>query len=65
MTGEQGEYSLDLSHRDLISLYIILTKNESELDSTQQVVFGRVCDQVYRRLSVEQIENIDSLYESL
>lgn len=63
--GASEYHSLDLSQRELLSLYIILTRYESELDNTQQGILGRVCDQVYERLSVEQIEEIESFYESL
>ena len=65
MIGEPARHTLDLSRRELLSLYIVLTKYESELDNTQQGVLGRLCDQVYELLSVEQIEHIDSFYESL
>jgi len=63
--GESERHFLDLSLRELLSLYIILARYESELDNTQQGILGRVCDQVYARLSVEQIEDIESFYESL
>ena len=65
MIGEPARHTLDLSRRELLSLYIVLTKYESDLDNTQQGVLGRLCDQVYELLSVEQIEHIDSFYESL
>ncbi|MEE8441586.1 MAG: hypothetical protein V3S41_07685 [Spirochaetia bacterium] len=65
MIGEPARHTLDLSRREMLSLYIVLTKYESELDNTQQGVLGRLCDQVYELLSVEQIEHIDSFYESL
>ncbi len=65
MTGESERHSLDLSQKELLSLYIVLTRYESELDNTQQGILGRICDQVYERLSVEQIEEIESFYESL
>lgn len=65
MIGEPTGHFLDLSQRELLSLYIVLAKYEPELDETQRGVLGRVCDQVYELLSVEQIERIESFYESL
>lgn len=65
MIGEPTAHFLDLSQRELLSLYIVLAKHESELDETQRAVLGRVCEQVYELLSVEQIERIESFYESL
>ncbi len=65
MIGEPTGHFLDLSQRELISLYIVLAKYESELDETQRAVLGRVSDRVYELLSVEQIERIESFYESL
>ena len=65
MTGESERHALDLSQKELLSLYIILTRYELELDNTQQGILGRICDQVYERLSVEQIEEIESFYELL
>jgi len=65
VTAESERHALDLSQKELLSLYIILTRYESELDNTQQGILGRICDLVYERLSVEQIEEIESFYESL
>ena len=65
MIGEPIRHSLDLSLKELVTVYLLLTRHESELDTTQRVLLGRVCDQVYDLLSVEQIEGIDSYYESL
>ena len=65
MTGESERHPLDLSQKELFPLYIILTRYESELDNTQQGILGRICDHVYEHLSVEQIEEIESFYESL
>lgn len=65
MIGEPDRHALDFSQRELLSLYIILTRYESELDNTQQGILRRVCDLVYERLSVEQIEDIESYYESV
>ena len=65
MIGDPIRHSLDLSLRELLSVYLLLTRPESELDGTQQALLGRVCDQVYELLSVEQIEDIDSFYECL
>ncbi len=65
MIGEPAGHFLELSQKELLSLYVVLAKYESELDETQRAVLGRVCDQVYEVLSVEQIEQIESFYESL
>jgi hypothetical protein len=65
VSEEWEPQSLDLSHKELLSLYILLTKHESQLDNTQRVILRRVCDHVYRRLSVEQLEDAESFYESL
>jgi hypothetical protein len=65
VSEEWADQSFDLSHKELLSLYIVLTKHESQLDNTQQVLLRRVCEYVYGRLSVEQLEDIERFYESL
>lgn len=64
-TNEGQTHTLDLSVKELLSLYVVLAVNEADLDDTQRDVFSRVCALVYDQLSIEQIEHIESFYASL
>jgi hypothetical protein len=59
------EHSLRLTLKELISLYIVLSSQEDQLDPTQQSVLRRISDRLYRSLSVEQLEELQSYYTSL
>lgn len=65
MTESPDDQTLSLSRKELISLYLILTGQEDSLDDTQHDVLRRVCELVYAQLSVDQVERIESYYESL
>ncbi len=65
MSGESGGYVLQLTESELVSLYIVLTRHEGELDERQQELLERVAGLIYGLLSVEQIEQIESYYSSL
>ena len=57
--------SLPLSERELVSLYVLLSRDESGLDSCQRELLRRVSEALYHRLSVSQMEDIASYYETL
>jgi len=65
VSGESGGYVLQLTESELVSLYIVLTRHEGELDERQQELLERVAGLIYGLLSVEQIEQIESYYSSL
>lgn len=54
--------NISLSRKELISLYLVLMGSESNLDDTQREVFAQISDEVYRMLSIEEIEDINSYY---
>lgn len=65
MSGECDPIFLKLSHRELLGLYIILTKHEAELDEIQEAILQNVSRYVYGRLSIEELESIERYYAAL
>ena len=65
MNGDRGPVILDLSHRELLGLYIVLTAHESELDENQETILQNVSRYVYSRLSIEELEDIEQYYAAL
>ena len=65
MSDQAEAHSLQLSESELLSLYLLLTRHEAELDQRQQDLLDRIAQEVYGLLSVEEIEHIDSYYNSL
>ncbi len=53
------------SHTELVSLYIALTKLESDLDETQKQVLERLAAMLYAQLSVSEMEEIERYYHGL
>jgi hypothetical protein len=60
-----GAVSLPLSECELVSLYVLLSRDEARLDSCQRDLLRRVSEALYNRLSVSQMEDIASYYETL
>jgi hypothetical protein len=56
---------LALDHNDLVSIYVLLSQQEEILDSRQRNLLTRISDHLYRRLSVSQMEEIESYYRTL
>lgn len=66
MSANEGRtHTLNLSLKELLSLYVVLAAHEADLDDAQRDVFSRVCTVVYDQLSIEEIEHIESFYASL
>lgn len=54
-----------LSHAELVSLYLALTKLEPDLDETQKQVLERLAATLYMELSVSEMEEIEQYYHRL
>lgn len=63
MSDEQ--WQLPLSHAELVSLYVELSRREADLDEVQAKVLGRIAAELYSRLSVAEMEDIEGYYRSL
>jgi len=58
-------HEIVLSHAELVSLYLALTKLEPDLDETQKQVLERLAATLYTELSVSEMEEIDKYYREL
>ncbi|MFP4113178.1 MAG: hypothetical protein ACOCZB_00225 [Spirochaetota bacterium] len=58
-------HRLALSHSEVVSLYLFLSRHEAELDELQTAVLSRVAAQLYSDLSVSEMEEIDAYYDAL
>lgn len=54
-----------LSHCDLVALYMVLSSHEDSLDTRQEELLERVASRLYQRLSVSQMEDIESYYHTM
>ena len=53
----------ELSPSETLGLYILLRRREEELDEAMVALFDRLERYLYDRLSIEQIERIETMYE--
>ncbi|MBI9100836.1 MAG: hypothetical protein JEY99_00350 [Spirochaetales bacterium] len=53
---------ISLKGAEITSLYIMLKKREEELDENQSSVLRGIEAFLYENLSVQEIENIETLY---
>ena len=63
--SEDMDARLAFDHRELVSLYVLMSQQEESLDSQQTELLARISDHLYRRLSVSQMEEIESYYLTL
>ena len=61
----EEEHALLLTGDQLVSLYVLLSRQEADLDGRQREVLAAVARLLYARLSVSEMEDIDSHYRSL
>ena len=59
----QRQTPFDLTDKESIGLYMRLKKDESTLDDTMTRVLLRIEKVLYRQLTVEDMENIESTYD--
>ncbi len=59
----QRQTPFDLTDKESIGLYMRLKKDESALDDTMTRVLLRIEKILYRQLTVEDMENIESTYD--
>jgi hypothetical protein len=64
MSEPEGD-RLNLSHGELVSLYLLLNRNEEQLDDIQRGVLDRLAGHLFKRLSVSDMEEIEAYYGRL
>lgn len=58
-------HHMELTHSELVALYVALSRTEGELDDVQTKVLERLAGELYRELSVSEMEEIEAYYGSL
>jgi len=54
---------MDFEGNELVSIYLLLIKNEENLDNIQQSIRYKVEKEIFKHLSIEEMESIGELYE--
>ena len=49
--------------KEIVGLYLYLQKEDQRLDPILNRLFNRIEDDLFNRLSIEQLENLEQLYE--
>ena len=65
MSEDDVEYNLRFSHSELVALFMLLRRDEADLDSHQIDVYDRVRSNLYRTMSVAEMEDVESYYNAL
>jgi hypothetical protein len=55
---------IELDGHDIVALYVLLRTHELELDHRMVALYERLERILHSRLSIEQMENIEKLYEN-
>ncbi len=53
---------MNIEGNELISIYLMLNENEGNLDTNQQLVKYKIEKEIFRYLSIEELETIGELY---
>jgi hypothetical protein len=62
-TGTHTGTNLYLTHVELVGLYVRLSEQEEDLDGVQSALLRKISGELYRALSLMEMENIDSYYK--
>lgn len=54
---------MNIEGNELICIYLMLNENERNLDTNQQLVKYKIEKEIFRYLSIEEMETIGELYE--
>ena len=54
---------MSIDGQEVVALYVFLRQHETELDTRTLALYERLERQLHNRLSIEQMENIESIYE--
>ncbi len=50
--------------KEIVGLYLYLQKEDQRLDPILNRLFNRIKNDLYNRLSIEQLENLKELYQN-
>ena len=53
---------MNIEGNELIGIYLMLVKNEGNLDTNQQLVRYKIEKEIFKYLSIEEMETIGELY---
>ncbi len=53
---------MNIEGNELVSIYLLLIKNEENLDNIQQSVRYKAEKEIFKHLSIEEMESIGELY---
>ena len=53
---------MNIEGNELVGIYLILIKNEENLDDNQQSVRYKIEKEIFKYLSIEEMESIGELY---
>ena len=53
---------MNIDGNELIGIYLMLVKNEGNLDTNQQLVRYKIEKEIFKYLSIEEMETIGELY---
>ncbi|TVR03799.1 MAG: hypothetical protein EA403_06220 [Spirochaetaceae bacterium] len=55
---------IDLDGAEVVALYVLMRRHDLELDARMISLYERLERILHDRLSIEQMENIENLYEN-
>lgn len=53
---------MELSDKEIIGLYVLLKKHETDLDPVQWRMFQKLSKILWEKYSIEEVEDIERLY---
>ncbi|MCK5153229.1 MAG: hypothetical protein KAQ93_02630 [Spirochaetales bacterium] len=53
---------MNIESNELIAIYLLLLENEEKLDTNQQFVRYKIEKEIFKHLSIEEMESIGDLY---
>lgn len=54
---------IDLSNREIVGLYLVLSKQEEDLDLNLQMLANRIEKYIFDKISIQELEKLEELYK--
>lgn len=54
---------IDLSNREIVGLYLVLSKQEEDLDLNLQMLANRIEKYLFDKISIQELEKLEELYK--
>ncbi|RPJ07050.1 MAG: hypothetical protein EHM28_08515 [Spirochaetaceae bacterium] len=61
----ENKFTLDLSRKEIIGLFLVLKKNAQTHDTVQARLIGQIERMLYDVMTIEEMETLEAVYKNM